>query len=83
MTKIATCEIFQRQLVKSKYINLSCKHFLWIFIDFSEILRIFTEKKLKCKKFHWSQLWSDFIFRDSFGILSIRAKKLSSALSQF
>ena len=28
-TKIVTCEIFKDSMVKSTFINLACKHFLW------------------------------------------------------
>ena len=36
----------------------------------------------QCKEFHMSLFWSDFIFKDSFGILNIKARKLSSSLFQ-
>ena len=80
INKIATCEILQRQLGEILiYVIVLWKFSFRIFNDFSEIFIIFTEKKWrpKCKKFHRSQSWSDFIFKGSFAISNISVKKSS------
>ena len=58
--------------------NMTCKH--------SQRLWKYLQRRYwwpQCKKFHRLLFWSDFIFKDSFGVLNINAKKFFKKFTVF